>query len=110
MPDQPPQPSDWNSADARTVNVGSGAQPTANFTNGDDALRGPATGDSAARADPDATKSNVVGGNVGRQGVDGIPNDAVTREAKNKQGLADTTNADYGYPQKSDPADTSKLP
>ena len=62
---------------------------------GDDSLRGPATGDSAVRADADELKTNVQGRGVGREGADGLsglPNDAVTRDAKNKAGLEDTTN------------------
>ena len=111
LPDQPPGPSDFNSADARTVNVGSGGVSDT-FSKGEDALRGPATGDSAARADPDSNTSNVVGlSGVGREGMEGgIPNDAVARGSKDKANTVDTTGKDYGYPQKSDPADTSKLP
>jgi len=112
LPDQPPVPSDFNSADQRTVNVGSGGQSDT-FSYGNDSLREPATGDSAVRADGDSNKTNVLGQGVGREaadGLNGIPNDAVARGAKDKAGLADTTNQDYGYPQKSDPADTSKLP
>lgn len=36
--------------------------------------------------------------------MDGLPNDAVAQGSKNKAGLEDTTNKDYGYPQKSDPS------
>lgn len=90
--------SDFSSADASTVNVGSGAQPTAGFSKGDDALREPATGVETAAG-------------VGREGVTGgLPNDAAARGKKDHAGLVDTTNKDYGYPQKSDPADTSKMP
>ncbi|KAF2102592.1 hypothetical protein NA57DRAFT_33482 [Rhizodiscina lignyota] len=96
LPDDPPVQSDWNSADARTVNVGSGGQADdISYGAGSDSMRGPATG------------TNVAGGDVGRTAKDnlsGLPNDAVTREAKNKPGLADTTGPDYGYPQKSDPS------
>ncbi|EME48723.1 hypothetical protein DOTSEDRAFT_30116 [Dothistroma septosporum NZE10] len=106
LPDQPPQASDFNSADARTVNVGSGGiSGGQGDSKGADGLRGPATGGSVAREDPSVTGGNVQG--VGRGTVDGgLPNDAVTREKKHVQGLADTTNKDYGYPQKNDP--TSK--
>lgn len=88
LPDQPPVASDWNSADASTVNVGSGGQ-AASFSHGNDALREPATGDSAVRS-----AGATLGEGVGREGKDnlgGIPNDAVTRDAKNKSGTVDTT-------------------
>lgn len=63
------------------------------------------------RADPDSNKTHTLGQNVGREAIEGsIPNDAVARGSKGKDSLADTTNKDYGYPQKNDPADTSKLP
>ena len=98
LPDQPPTSSDFNSANANTVNVGSGAQATGNFSKGDDALRQPATGVESATG-------------VGREGLQGgLPNDAATRAKKDQSGLVDTTNKDYGYPNKNDPADTSKLP
>ncbi|KAF2169873.1 hypothetical protein M409DRAFT_20287 [Zasmidium cellare ATCC 36951] len=94
LPDQPPQASDFNSADARTVNVGSGST-SGNFSHGNDSLREPATGGSAVREDPSATGQQVLGQNVGREGADGLsglPNDAVARGAKGKAGLEDTTN------------------
>ena len=101
LPEQPPVASDWNSADASTVNVASGSRSDAH-SHGLDALRGPATGDSGVRsADSDLT-SGV--GREGKDGLGGIPNDAVTRDAKNKTGTENTTNKDYGYPQKNDPA------
>lgn len=65
LPDQPPGPSDFNSADQRTVNVGSGEQPTADISSG---------------------------GREGADGLGGIPNDAATQGKKNKDGLVDTTN------------------
>lgn len=101
LPEQPPVASDWNSADASTVNVGSGGVSDT-FSKGNDALRGPATGDSAAR-----NADSTLGSKVGREAEDnlgGVPNDAVTRDAKNKTGTADTTGKDYGYPQKNDPS------
>lgn len=108
LPDQPPTESDWNSADANNVNVGSGGQAgDISYGSGSDSMREPATGDSAARRDGEEWKTNVAGGNVGREAKDdlgGLPNDAVTRDAKNKPGLADTTGQDYGYPQQSDPS------
>lgn len=111
LPDDPPGPSDFNSADQRTVNVGSGEQPTGDFSHGNDALRGPATGDSAVRADPATNKTNVQGQGVGREaaeGLSGLPNDAVAQGSKNKAGLEDTTGKDYGYPQKNDPSSGTK--
>ncbi|KAI4842890.1 hypothetical protein E4T44_07055 [Aureobasidium sp. EXF-8845] len=77
-PEDPPAKSDFNSTDASTVDVGSG-------------------------------RISGVDQGVGREGKDGlsaIPNDAVTREAKHKAGLADTTGKDYGYP-KNDPSSAS---
>ncbi|KAF2214850.1 hypothetical protein CERZMDRAFT_36704, partial [Cercospora zeae-maydis SCOH1-5] len=91
LPDQPPAASDFNSADQRTVNVGSGGV-SGPFSHGNDALREPATG------------------GVGRQAADGLgglPADAVAQGSKNKAGLADTTGKDYGYPHKNDPANTN---
>ncbi|KAF2643871.1 hypothetical protein P280DRAFT_466596 [Massarina eburnea CBS 473.64] len=82
LPDQPPVASDFNSADARTVNVGSGGQAgdLSHSGLGGDTLREPATTD-------------VVGstGREAKDGLKGIPNDAVTRDAKDKAGLAQTT-------------------
>ncbi|KAK4994834.1 hypothetical protein LTR66_005214 [Elasticomyces elasticus] len=106
LPEQPPRPSDWNSADASTVNVGSGGVSDT-FSHGSDSLREPATGDSSVRTDGEAFKTNTLGDGVGRQGHDGLgglPNDAVAREAKGKPGIEDTTKKDYGYPHKSDPS------
>ncbi|EME88334.1 uncharacterized protein MYCFIDRAFT_213247 [Pseudocercospora fijiensis CIRAD86] len=105
LPDQPPSASDFNSADARTVNVGSGSTSGA-FSHGNSALREPATGESATRADPHSTHGNVQGHGVGREaaeGLSGLPNDAVAQGSKNKAGLEDTTGKDYGYP-KNDPS------
>jgi hypothetical protein len=96
LPDDPPGPGDFNSADQRTVNVGSGEVATGNLSRGDDALREPATGDSEARVDGNELKTNAHGlKNVGREGEDdlpGLPSDAVTRDKKDHSGLADTTN------------------
>lgn len=91
LPEQPPVASDFNSADARTVNVGSGGQE-ASFTSGGGVIREPAVGAGGAS------------GREAKDGLDGIPNDAVAREAKNHSGLADTTGKDYGYPSKNDPS------
>ncbi|KAL1297398.1 hypothetical protein AAFC00_004933 [Neodothiora populina] len=94
LPEQPPVASDFNSADASTVNVGSGRfeEP---ISKGNGGLREPAAGDSAVRTDGAANGVNTLGQGVGREGADGLnglPNDAVTREAKGKAGLANTTN------------------
>jgi hypothetical protein len=97
LPEDPPVASDFNSADQRTVNVGSGGENASGFSYGNDALREPATGDSAARTDPITNKTNVQGQGVGREaaeGLGGLPNDAVARDAKDKAGLAQTTGQD----------------
>lgn len=109
LPDQPPVESDWNSADSRTVNVGSGQQEDNSTSYGGSARDAfsSATGDSAVRVDGDEWKTNTAGMDVGRQakdGLGGIPNDAVTRDKKNAAGTVDTTGKDYGYPAKSDPS------
>jgi len=95
LPEQPPVASDFNSADERTVNVGSGGQE-GSFASGGGAIREPAvaTGGPAAREAKD--------------GLDGLPSDAVSREAKDHSGLANTTNKDYGYPSKNDPSSGMK--
>ncbi|MCJ1321659.1 hypothetical protein MMC15_007004 [Xylographa vitiligo] len=82
LPEDPPTAPDWNSADARTVNVGSGGvQSDISTGGGSDSLRGPATSDSSVRTDGDAMGVNTSEPNkgMGRQGVDGgqdIPADA----------------------------------
>lgn len=96
LPDQPPAASDFNSADARTVNVGSGSQE-ASISSGSGSLREPAVGGDASGA-----------GRQAKDGLSGIPNDAVSRDQKNHSGLADTTGKDYGYPAKNDPSSESK--
>ncbi|KAL2821268.1 hypothetical protein BDW59DRAFT_164299 [Aspergillus cavernicola] len=79
LPEQPPVASDWNSADQRTVNVGSGG------LSGDanSALRDPATASSSVREDGTQThKLTEPTGNVGRQAKDnlgGLPKDALAR-------------------------------
>ncbi|KAI9708195.1 MAG: hypothetical protein M1820_004149 [Bogoriella megaspora] len=110
LPDQPPVASDFSSADARTVNVGSGGLASdISYGGGGASLREPATGDSDVRASGEDWKTNTAGSEVGRtakDGLSGIPSDAVTREARGKTGTQDTMQPDYGYPQKNDP--TSK--
>ena len=87
LPEQPPVASDWTSADARNVNVGSGTVQD-DISQGRSGLREPATGDSSVRVDGEASKTNTApDSKVGRQGkddLDSLPSDAVTREAKNK--------------------------
>jgi hypothetical protein len=90
LPEQPPVASDFNSADARTVNVGSGGQE-AGISSGSGSLREPATGDASGA------------GREAKDGLSGIPNDAVTRDQKDHAGLEQTTGKDYGYP-KNDPS------
>ena len=101
--------SDFNSADGSTVNVGSGRlQSDISAGKGSETLRGPATGESDVRVSGEEWKTNTAGSGGGREGQDqlgGLPNDALTREAKDKkEGVVDTTGKDYGYPQKSDPS------
>jgi len=91
LPDQPPVASDFNSSDSRTVNVGSGGTE-ASFSAGSGSVRDPATGDASGAA------------REAKDGLGGIPNDAVTRDAKDKAGLSQTTGKDYGYPAKNDPS------
>merc|ERR1711881_176129 len=98
LPDQPPQASDWQSADARTVNVGSGGlQADISEGGGSSSLRSPATTDDV---------ENV--GRTAKDGLSGLPNDAVSRGKKDASSLEDTTGKDYGYPQKNDPSSGTK--
>ena len=55
---------------------------------------GPETAESSVRVDGNATKQNTApGSDAAREGlVGGLPNDAVSREAKNNSNLKDTTN------------------
>ncbi|KAI1452566.1 hypothetical protein F4805DRAFT_25224 [Annulohypoxylon moriforme] len=69
LPEQPPVPSDWNSADARTVNVGSGGVQSDISTG---------AGSTSGLREP-ASKKDVDLSGVGRQGkdnLDGPPRDA----------------------------------
>ncbi|XXH04193.1 gamma-tubulin [Hypoxylon texense] len=69
LPEQPPVASDWNSADARTVNVGSGGVQS-------DVSTG--AGSTSGLREP-ASKKDVDLSSVGRQGKDnleGPPKDA----------------------------------
>ncbi|KAH7025888.1 uncharacterized protein B0I36DRAFT_329360 [Microdochium trichocladiopsis] len=73
LPEQPPVPSDWQSADARNVNVGSGRDVTSDISTG------PAS--TAGLREPQAS-DNVDLSKIGRQGkdnLDGPPKDAAYR-------------------------------
>ncbi|OQO06634.1 hypothetical protein B0A48_08421 [Cryoendolithus antarcticus] len=95
LPDAPPAKSDFNSADGTATKVGSGGVSDTSFSYGNDALRGPATGESAARVDGNSYSTNVQGQGVGREALEGgIPNDAVARGSKDKDGLKQTTGKD----------------
>ncbi|OCK77185.1 hypothetical protein K432DRAFT_384890 [Lepidopterella palustris CBS 459.81] len=109
LPDQPPVASDWNSSDSRAVNVGSGdvVDDISASGKGSDSLREPVTGASDARVHGGELKMNTVGSGTGREakdGLEGLPNDVVTSDAKGKAGTVGTTRKDYGYPGKSDPS------
>ncbi|KAI9802980.1 MAG: hypothetical protein M1825_002213 [Sarcosagium campestre] len=84
LPEQPPVASDWNSADARNVNVGSGRVESDKSTGG--GIDDRTTGESSARVDGnELNKSTAPDSSVGRQGkdnLDGLPKDALAREAK----------------------------
>lgn len=73
IPEQPPVPSDWQSADSRNVNVGSGSvesDVTYDNAGGEGGLRGPATADSSVRIDGEEWKVNTApSGEVGRKGA-----------------------------------------
>ncbi|KAL8906105.1 MAG: hypothetical protein Q9207_002237 [Kuettlingeria erythrocarpa] len=82
LPEDPPVASDWNSADASTVNVGSGGvQSDVSYGGGSETgLRGPATSDSSVRTDGDSFGVNTSGpgkvGLEGKDGLEGLPADA----------------------------------
>ena len=76
LPEDPPTASDWNSADARTVNVGSGGVET-NISTGDASstgLREPAVGGSAVRQEDGMDMSGI--GRQGKEGSKDLPKDA----------------------------------
>ncbi|KAI1085115.1 hypothetical protein F5B20DRAFT_521025 [Whalleya microplaca] len=73
LPEQPPTASDWNSADARTVNVGAGRSVQSDVSTGD--------ASSAGLREPASTKDADLSG-VGRQGKEGLqgpPKDAAAK-------------------------------
>lgn len=66
LPEQPPVASDWNSADATKVNVGSGGDVASDISTGNAAssgLREPATGGSGVREEGGVDLSGI-----GREG------------------------------------------
>ena len=76
LPENPPVASDWNSADARTVNVAAGERQT-DISTGEASstgLREPATGPSGVREDGGVNLSGV--GRQGKEGLDDLPKDA----------------------------------
>ncbi|PKY08922.1 hypothetical protein P168DRAFT_323967 [Aspergillus campestris IBT 28561] len=83
LPEQPPVASDWSSADARTVNVGSGRTEGPVSGEANSALREPATAGSSVReSGSELHKNTAPTSNVGRQGkdnLDGLPKDALAR-------------------------------
>jgi len=71
LPDQPPVASDWQSADARNVNVGSGGVSNTGISTGD--------GQSTGLREPATQGSGVDMSGIGREGkdnLDGPPKDA----------------------------------
>lgn len=75
LPEQPPVASDWNSADARNVNVGAGRDVTSDISTGDAStagLREPAT-----KSSGETDMSNI--GREGKDNLDGPPKDAATK-------------------------------
>ncbi|KAI9644001.1 gamma-tubulin [Ciborinia camelliae] len=68
LPEDPPVASDWNSADATKVNVGSGRDVTSQTSTGNaqqSGLEGAATGGSGVRE-----AGGVDMSNIGREGVE----------------------------------------
>jgi hypothetical protein len=75
LPEDPPVPSDWNSADARTVNVGSG-RVESDISYGDASTTG--------LREPASKKDDVDMSGIGRQGHDNLetlPRDAIAKSA-----------------------------
>ena len=85
LPEDPPVASDWNSADASKVNVGSGGvESDISYGGGSDSLRGPATSDSSMRTDGETFNKHSGAPNegIGRQGKDNLgdlPKDALKK-------------------------------
>jgi len=79
LPEEPPVASDWNSADARTVNVSTGERQ-GDISIGDASstgLREPASKGSGVREEGGADMSDV--GRQGKDELSGPPKDASTR-------------------------------
>jgi hypothetical protein len=79
LPEDPPVASDWNSADARTVNVMAGERQE-EISMGEASstgLREPATQGSGVREEDGADMSGV--GRQGKEGLSGPPKDATSR-------------------------------
>ncbi|KAG9236234.1 hypothetical protein BJ875DRAFT_457143 [Amylocarpus encephaloides] len=82
LPNDPPVASDWNSADARTVNIEAGERQDELPAGGSvstgntesTGLREPASKGSGAREDGGADLSGV--GRQGKDGLSGLPKDA----------------------------------
>jgi hypothetical protein len=85
LPDQPPAPSDWQSANVNTVDVGSGGVEDAVSGENNSSLRYPDTARSSVRVSGEQWKTNTEpGAGVGRQGKEGrddLPPGATTRES-----------------------------
>lgn len=73
LPEQPPTASDWQSADERTVNVGSGRVPTGDKESASLGLREPATVSS------DAPEMHHIGREA-HDNLGGPPEDAVAKK------------------------------
>ena len=73
LPEQPSATSDFNSADPSTVNV-----PKGDLASGINQASG-------------NLNDAGVAGRQSKDGLGGLPNDAVSRDAKDKAGLSDTT-------------------
>lgn len=74
LPEQPPVASDWQSADARNVNVGSGGVES---HAGTDSGASAGLGAGAATKDSGMDMSKI--GREGKDGLDGPPKDAVAK-------------------------------
>ncbi|GAD99814.1 conserved hypothetical protein [Paecilomyces variotii No. 5] len=83
LPEQPPKPSDWQSANGNIVGTGSGQFESPVSGEGNSALRGPATAGSSVRMDGDEFKKETQPGpGVGRQAkeqLNDLPKDALAR-------------------------------
>ena len=79
LPEDPPVASDWNSADARTVNVKAGKRQEEISVGEASAagLREPATKGSGVREEGGADLTGV--GRQGKEGLSGPPKDATAR-------------------------------